>query len=103
MAAGCRISPKFKGDAEIGVILTELAHDIFRDTLQCNVARSGVNGNIYLCCATPSAVILLQWYEPLAKFLILKSVEIRVPHFPILPFQLIYSAGSDADFPKVLF
>uniref|UniRef100_A0A915ATY1 Mitogen-activated protein kinase kinase kinase kinase n=5 Tax=Parascaris univalens TaxID=6257 RepID=A0A915ATY1_PARUN len=72
-----------------------------KDTLQCNVARSGVNGNIYLCCATPSAVILLQWYEPLAKFLILKSVEIRVPHFPILPFQLIYSAGGDADFPKV--
>lgn len=67
------------------------------------MARSGVNGNVYLCCATPSAVILFQWYEPLAKFLTLKTVEMRIPHFPLRPFQLIYSAGTDADFPKVLF
>ncbi|MFH4973788.1 hypothetical protein AB6A40_000497 [Gnathostoma spinigerum] len=72
-----------------------------KDVLQCNVAKSGVNGNIYLCCATPSAVILFQWYEPLAKFLILKTVELRVTYHPLRPFQLLYSAGSDADFPKV--
>uniref|UniRef100_A0A915PRB6 Mitogen-activated protein kinase kinase kinase kinase n=1 Tax=Setaria digitata TaxID=48799 RepID=A0A915PRB6_9BILA len=72
-----------------------------KDVIHCNVARSGVNGNVYLCCATPSAVILFQWYEPLAKFLILKTVEMRIPHFPLRPFQLIYSAGTDADFPKV--
>uniref|UniRef100_A0A183E2T2 CNH domain-containing protein n=2 Tax=Gongylonema pulchrum TaxID=637853 RepID=A0A183E2T2_9BILA len=73
----------------------------FRDVIHCNVARSGVNGNVYLSCATPSAVILFQWYEPLSKFLILKTVEMRIPRFPLRPFQLIYSAGSDADFPKV--
>lgn len=55
-----------------------------------------------MCCATPSAVILFQWYDPLAKFLILKTVEIRIQQFPIMPFQIVYSAGSDADFPKVL-
>ncbi|CAG9533857.1 unnamed protein product [Cercopithifilaria johnstoni] len=72
-----------------------------RDVIHCNVARSGVNGNVYLCCATPSAVILFQWYEPLAKFLMLKTVEMRIPHLPLRPFQLIYSAGTDSDFPKV--
>ncbi|VDK76319.1 unnamed protein product [Litomosoides sigmodontis] len=72
-----------------------------KDVIHCNVARSGVNGNVYLCCATPSAVILFQWYEPLAKFLMLKTVEMRIPHFPLQPFQLIYSAGTDSDFPKV--
>ncbi|MCP9264559.1 M4K5 [Dirofilaria immitis] len=72
-----------------------------KDVIHCNVARSGVNGNVYLCCAIPSAVILFQWYEPLAKFLMLKTVEMRIPHFPLRPFQLIYSAGTDADFPKV--
>ncbi|VDD96285.1 unnamed protein product [Enterobius vermicularis] len=72
-----------------------------KDTIQCSVARSGINGNVYMCCATPSAVILFQWYDPLAKFLILKTVEIRIQQFPIMPFQIVYSAGSDADFPKV--
>lgn len=72
-----------------------------KEVIHCSVARSGVNGNVYMCCAIPSAVILLQWYEPLAKFLILKTVEMRVLHFPLRPFQLVYSAGTDADFPKV--
>ncbi|VDK46772.1 unnamed protein product [Anisakis simplex] len=72
-----------------------------KDVMQCNVARNGVNGDIYLCCATPSQVILFQWYQPLSKFLILKNVYYRVPYFPIFPFQLIYSVGTDADFPKV--
>lgn len=73
----------------------------YRDTLQCSVVRSGVNGNIYLCCATPFVVTLFQWYEPLEKFFALKTIDMRIPYFPLPPFQLIYSADTDGDFPKV--
>ncbi|VDN08307.1 unnamed protein product [Thelazia callipaeda] len=93
--------PETKYDLNIALSSLLVLFIVQRDVIHCNVAKSGVNGNVYLCCATPSAVILFQWYEPLTKFLILKTVEMRVPHFPLRPFQLIYSAGTDADFPKV--
>ena len=44
---------------------------------RCCVGRNPYNGYKYLCGALPNGVILMQWYEPLNKFMQLKvSFEI---------------------------
>lgn len=39
--------------------------------LVCSVGRP-YNGYKYLCGATPSGLFLMQWYDPLHKFMLLK-------------------------------
>jgi hypothetical protein len=41
----------------------------------------------------------MQWYEPLAKFLILKTINCRFPELPLRPFEMLIS--SDNDFPLI--
>ena len=43
-----------------------------RGTSKCCVGRNPYNGYKYLCGATPSGVFLMQWYDPLNKFMLLK-------------------------------
>lgn len=43
-----------------------------RGTLKCCVARNSYNGYKYLCGATASGIYLMQWYDPLNKFMLLK-------------------------------
>ncbi|VVD01030.1 unnamed protein product [Leptidea sinapis] len=38
----------------------------------CAVARNPYNGYKYLCGATPAGLFLMQWYDPLRKFMLLK-------------------------------
>jgi len=40
--------------------------------MRCCVGRNPYNGYKYLCGALPNGVILMQWYEPLNKFMQLK-------------------------------
>lgn len=40
--------------------------------IRCCVQRNPYTGIRYLCCAVPTGVILMQWYEPWQKFLIIK-------------------------------
>lgn len=42
---------------------------------QCCVARNPYNGYKYLCGALPSGIFLMQWYDPLNKFMLLKQCE----------------------------
>ncbi|XP_017114042.1 mitogen-activated protein kinase kinase kinase kinase 5 isoform X6 [Drosophila elegans] len=42
---------------------------------QCCVTRNPYNGYKYLCGATPSGIFLMQWYDPLNKFMLLKQCE----------------------------
>lgn len=39
---------------------------------KCCVGRNPYNGYKYLCGATPNGVFLMQWYDPLNKFMLLK-------------------------------
>ena len=43
-----------------------------RGTSKCCVGRNPYNGYKYLCGATPNGVFLMQWYDPLNKFMLLK-------------------------------
>ncbi|XP_046810444.1 serine-rich adhesin for platelets isoform X2 [Lucilia cuprina] len=42
---------------------------------QCCVTRNPYNGYKYLCGATPNGIFLMQWYDPLNKFMLLKQCE----------------------------
>lgn len=39
---------------------------------KCCVGRNPYNGYKYLCGAMPSGIFLMQWYDPLNKFMLLK-------------------------------
>ena len=43
-----------------------------KGTLRCCMARNPYNGYKYLCGATATALYLMQWYDPLNKFMLLK-------------------------------
>ncbi|XP_026484079.1 mitogen-activated protein kinase kinase kinase kinase 5 isoform X1 [Vanessa tameamea] len=59
-----------------------------RGCMRCAVARNPYNGYKYLCGATPAGLFLMQWYDPLRKFMLLKNIECVVPS-PLLAFELI--------------
>uniref|UniRef100_A0A1L8DM87 Mitogen-activated protein kinase kinase kinase kinase n=1 Tax=Nyssomyia neivai TaxID=330878 RepID=A0A1L8DM87_9DIPT len=43
--------------------------------VQCCVTRNPYNGYKYLCGAQPSGIFLMQWYDPLNKFMLLKQCD----------------------------
>ncbi|XP_010836401.1 PREDICTED: mitogen-activated protein kinase kinase kinase kinase 2 [Bison bison bison] len=47
--------------------------------LQCRVVRNPHTGSTFLLAALPSSLLLLQWYEPLQKFLLLKNFSSPLP------------------------
>uniref|UniRef100_A0A8C7ZE09 non-specific serine/threonine protein kinase n=1 Tax=Oryzias sinensis TaxID=183150 RepID=A0A8C7ZE09_9TELE len=52
----------------------------------------------FLCGAVPSGLVLLLWYEPLQKFLLLKQIPIRLPE-PLPVFELLVVATDE--FPQL--
>ncbi|XP_052742670.1 mitogen-activated protein kinase kinase kinase kinase 5 isoform X1 [Bicyclus anynana] len=59
-----------------------------RGCMRCAVARNPYNGYKYLCGASPAGLFLMQWYDPLRKFMLLKNIECVLPS-PLLSFELI--------------
>ncbi|CAL4059903.1 unnamed protein product, partial [Meganyctiphanes norvegica] len=67
-----------------------------KGTLRCCVGRNPYNGYKYLCGATNSALYLMQWYDPLNKFMLLKQSECYLPH-PLRVFEMVIT--PDLEYP----
>nr|XP_060614305.1 mitogen-activated protein kinase kinase kinase kinase 2 isoform X2 [Anolis sagrei ordinatus] len=66
--------------------------------LKCRVVRNPYSGSTFLCAALPSSLALLQWYEPLQKFMLLKHVPVLLPS-PLTLFELLVVEAEE--FPQV--
>jgi len=65
---------------------------------KCCVGRNPYNGYKYLCGALPGGVFLMQWYDPLNKFMLLKNFDCTVAHPPRV-FEMIIT--PDLEYPIV--
>uniref|UniRef100_A0A670JNM1 Mitogen-activated protein kinase kinase kinase kinase 2 n=1 Tax=Podarcis muralis TaxID=64176 RepID=A0A670JNM1_PODMU len=66
--------------------------------LKCRVVRNPYSGSTFLCAALPSSLALLQWYEPLQKFMLLKHVSVALP-VPLTLFELL--VVETEEYPQV--
>ncbi|XP_069501130.1 mitogen-activated protein kinase kinase kinase kinase 2 isoform X2 [Ambystoma mexicanum] len=65
---------------------------------KCCIVRNPYSGSTFLCAALPGSTALLQWYEPLQKFMLLKHFPIALP-VPLALFELLVVDGED--YPQV--
>ncbi|XP_023711468.1 mitogen-activated protein kinase kinase kinase kinase 5 isoform X8 [Cryptotermes secundus] len=65
---------------------------------KCCVGRNPYNGYKYLCGAMPSGIFLMQWYDPLNKFMLLKHFECILPT-PLSVFEMIIT--PEMEYPMV--
>ncbi|GLG95818.1 Serine/threonine-protein kinase hippo, partial [Gryllus bimaculatus] len=65
---------------------------------RCCVGRNPYNGYKYLCGAMPQGIFLMQWYDPLNKFMLLKYTECSLPS-PLTVFEMIIT--PELEYPMV--
>ncbi|CAG5100847.1 Similar to MAP4K3: Mitogen-activated protein kinase kinase kinase kinase 3 (Homo sapiens) [Cotesia congregata] len=65
---------------------------------KCCVGRNPYNGYKYLSGATPAGIFLMQWYDPLNKFMLLKHFDCILPS-PLNVFEMIIT--PDMEYPMV--
>ncbi|XP_053984029.1 mitogen-activated protein kinase kinase kinase kinase 5 isoform X7 [Hylaeus anthracinus] len=65
---------------------------------KCCVGRNPYNGYKYLCGAMPTGIFLMQWYDPLNKFMLLKHFECILPA-PLNVFEIIIT--PEMEYPMV--
>ncbi|XP_018917737.1 mitogen-activated protein kinase kinase kinase kinase 5 isoform X3 [Bemisia tabaci] len=65
---------------------------------KCCVGRNPYNGYKYLCGAVPSGIFLMQWYDPLNKFMLLKHFECSLPNV-LSVFEMIIT--PELEYPMV--
>ncbi|XP_051901012.1 mitogen-activated protein kinase kinase kinase kinase 2-like isoform X2 [Pristis pectinata] len=65
---------------------------------KCCAVRNPYTKATFLCGALENAIILMQWYEPLQKFLLLKQFNMTLPN-PLQIFELL--VFPDEEYPQV--
>lgn len=65
---------------------------------RCCVGRNPYNGYKYLCGANSTGIFLMQWYDPLNKFMLLKHCECPLPS-PLSVFEMIIT--PEMEYPMV--
>ncbi|KAL3284790.1 hypothetical protein HHI36_018932 [Cryptolaemus montrouzieri] len=69
-----------------------------KGTQKCCVSRNPYNGYKYLCGASATGIFLMQWYDPLNKFMLLKHVDCILPN-PLNVFEMIIT--PELEYPTV--
>ncbi|XP_025072879.1 mitogen-activated protein kinase kinase kinase kinase 5-like [Pogonomyrmex barbatus] len=65
---------------------------------KCCVGRNPYNGYKYLCGAMPAGIFLMQWYDPLNKFMLLKHFDCVLPS-PLNVFKMVIT--PEMEYPMV--
>ncbi|CAF1037309.1 unnamed protein product [Rotaria sordida] len=71
-------------------LVTSVKINNTRGCIRCCVGRNQFNGFIYLAGMLTNEIFLMQYYDPLRKFMHLKTVSISIPAEPPI-FEMIFS------------
>ncbi|KAK3731504.1 hypothetical protein QZH41_008531 [Actinostola sp. cb2023] len=70
-----------------------------RGCTKCCIVNNPYNNQLYLCAALPNNILLMQWYEPLDKFMKVNMYEVNLPS-PLPLFETLIM--PEMDYPLIV-